>query len=283
MINNLISLNILKGFDIFKSNKQKNKEEHWVTINGKHILIGEDGEIKRGNIGQSKKRNNFNFDKRKNTSNKKDISYLPTFFQKVMPEKFWNKLGHYGNINFVSEKNTNFGPYFSSTNKIFLTKGKTYYDKCVFIHELGHSLHTKLKIVTSNFVSPEFDVIFKSFLDEFNSQPDEIKEQFKGLNKSTKKALIKHEKLFNSLKIKSPSNENNEDKFVFFTDVIEALTEGKYGAGHGKDYFKQGFNLKYQELFANTFQSYIEKNEYFDLIFPNSIKKINDFYNKILS
>jgi len=51
-----IANNINSSFtpDLKKAESKEGSGEKWITVHGKHILIGGDGEIKAGNIGQKK-------------------------------------------------------------------------------------------------------------------------------------------------------------------------------------------------------------------------------------
>ena len=90
MINHLVAENIAKAFNQPSMSKKAednlikkgdDKEEgHWVTVRGKHIHIGKDGQIDKGNIGQHKEDKKGGGEGKSgdesNKKNKKDSRYV---------------------------------------------------------------------------------------------------------------------------------------------------------------------------------------------------------------
>ena len=66
-----------------------------------------------------------------------------------------------------------------------------------------------------------------------------------------------------------------------YTDTIEALTKGKYGAGHGKAYFtKNGGAYRPMEWFAHASENYWVGNPIFKGEFPELYEQMMTYYKK---
>lgn len=139
----------------------------------------------------------------------------------------------------------------------------------ILAHEFGHAIHIQNNWITSNFVD---DIVLKSF--KKNKSIFLNSDNLSEFDPKNINALIKkYRPMFPEL-----SNDLFNESLVGMTDTIQALTNGKYGVGHGSDYFQLNSkrNAQYKEFMAHAFENKYFGNPVFEKLFPN-------IYNNMIS
>lgn len=210
---------------------------------------------------------------------------IPDYLLMLLPQKFFKILGIKPDITF---KNRYDSPYYHTVkNKIYLTKGYDYYNKVYYIHEMGHYFHYNTGLITDDHIDPAFQEVLHSFKSEFKQIPLCIRKKMKDYNIGGMHQMSnrKHRFLLEYIaKYFDLAPEEKDTKSGVFCDMIENITQGKYGMGHGRNYYRGEHNTTtaHCELFAHSLCIYFMGNEIVEYYFPKSVKLIKKYFNKIL-
>lgn len=215
-----------------------------------------------------------------NQSSKFEPKFLPPAFKSLLPKEFFDTLEKIPSIVFT--KNREYNSYYSITNKVYMSGNRDSYSQSIYIHELGHYYHTNKKIVTDKEIRTDFKNISNLIKHEYNTLPPHTRDFFEKLKKHGMKETGKFGKNVKMLKNSYPQIEGILDKFTIVCDIVEGLTEGKSGCGHGTRYWQslKALNGFEQELFAHGMQIHFQKNELFEKFFPKTHQQLEHFFNK---
>ena len=177
------------------------------------------------------------------------------------------------------------GSYISIQTAKYRKKGKEILERTI-AHEMGHAVHINRGWVTQTKKISEFDEdilrVFKKWERKFGVVSPE---ESRGLSFDQNMALAKvrsqlNDKLMEykkgywvrALRPKKYQNMSGalyRDRVTATADIVEALTKGSAGWGHGASYYaKIGGKLRYMEFVAHTFENYYVGNPIFKEIFP---------------
>lgn len=147
--------------------------------------------------------------------------------------------------------NTEPGSYFNPMdNEIVIGGGERaqneYYKKMIVLHEGGHAIHINKKIITEDYVSPEFNTFYEKLKDTLGRDGAVINAKLWELG-------------FSNVKKKT-----NTEKIGMLHDILGSITKGAYGAGHSLDYYLDG-NKPLMEIFAHSTTLARLENEFADI------------------
>ena len=199
---------------------------------------------------------------------------VPDYLYNLLPLEFYKKIGH-GNIVGTVGKNAyaNHNRYktYIPLNQI----ADNYDSKAVYIHELSHKFHYKLRIITNNYCDNKFINIYNNFIEEFNLLDEKTKLIFKVRNQ--REFDISFFKLEELVKFT-----NLHDKLVNFLYLIQAITYNEYGYGSQSDNYFDNIYARYRELFATLMSNLFLKNELIYYYFPKSVKIANKYLKNLV-
>lgn len=183
----------------------------------------------------------------------------------------------------------NDGSYISIQTAKYKKKGKEVFERAI-AHEMGHAVHINRGWVTLDKPIKDFDPdilrVFKKWEKKFGvvSREESIALSFEenmelaGIRSKLDNKLRAYKKGFWNPDLR-PEKYKNMDPFVYrdrvtaTADVVEALTKGSAGWGHGAGYYAQvGGKLRYMEFVAHVFENYYVGNPMFKEIFPELYK-----------
>jgi SPP1 gp7 family putative phage head morphogenesis protein len=155
------------------------------------------------------------------------------------------------------------------------TKNKTI-NKLILAHEYGHAIHnqrtwhfgTNIGVRETN---KKIEKVFNKWKKQFKKP-----EYYNKLNRE--ELQKKFSKLF----------KEQEDLFWEYEesiqDVIGALTNGKYGFGHSKTYYKRARNGgAISEFLAHGFENRFVGNPLFKEVYPELYKELNELLNDLIA
>ena len=278
---NIISKNILNSFF------EKGGEAHI-------------GEVREWKNGTYKKIANNNWKRVTKQDDDKKDTYGESLFapknissklKNALPDKFFESLGKKPDIRFYKTEDgvEGFGPYYhSKVNRIYLNKTETYFDKSVYVHELGHYYHTNKGIINDGHVDKKFKKeVFDVFKKDFDNLPISFKESLRDLNKGGLSKTIGNRRYFNLLEKTQKEfsdikdRKNTSSKWVVFQAMVESLTVGQYGMGHGRSYYKNSKGIENDEIFAHSMTIYWMGNEIVEKYFPNGVKSMKKYFDSL--
>ena len=183
----------------------------------------------------------------------------------------------------------NDGSYISIQTAKYKKKGKEVFERTI-AHEMGHAVHINRGWVTLDKPIKDFDPdilrVFKKWEKKFGVvSPEEtlglsfeenmrlagIRSKLDNKLKSYKKGYWNPD--LRPEKYKKMSGSTYRDRVTATADMVEALTKGSAGWGHGAGYFaKVGGKLRYMEFVAHVFENYYVGNPIFKEIFPELYK-----------
>ena len=183
----------------------------------------------------------------------------------------------------------NDGSYISIQTAKYKKKGKEVFERTI-AHEMGHAVHINRGWVTLDKPIKDFDPdilrVFKKWEKKFGVvSPEEtlglsFEENMRlaGIRSKLDNKLKEYKKGFWNPDLR-PEKYKNMDPFVYrdrvtaTADMVEALTKGSAGWGHGAGYYAQvGGKLRYMEFVAHVFENYYVGNPMFKEIFPELYK-----------
>lgn len=179
----------------------------------------------------------------------------------VLDPEFWKIMRDQPNLRIAKTGGAAYNP---GLNRVNLSKDtrytrSAYYREKVIYHEFGHAAH------------------FQRDLISFRKVDGRIKEAFEA-----SQALIrgKEQRLWDRIKKMTDTLRTKDSTFTFrgynrydilemlgaTSDTLAALTDGKYGAGHSRSYWRK--NTQYMEFFAHACENTYGGNMIFKVIFP---------------
>jgi len=183
----------------------------------------------------------------------------------------------------------NDGSYISIQTAKYKKRGKEVFERTI-AHEMGHAVHINRGWVTLDKPIKDFDPdilrVFKKWEKKFGvvSREESIALSFEenmelaGIRSKLDKKLKEYKKGFWNSDLR-PEKYKNMDSFVYrdrvtaAADMVEALTKGSAGWGHGAGYFaKAGGKLRHMEFVAHVFENYYVGNPMFKEILPELYK-----------
>jgi hypothetical protein len=185
------------------------------------------------------------------------------------------------------------GSYISMQTAKYRKKGKEILERAI-AHEMGHAVHINRGWVTMDKPIKDFDPdilrVFKKWERKFGVvSPEETL----GLSFEENMALARvRSQLADKLrkyrkgywdadlraeKYRKMDGNLYRDMVTATADIVEALTKGSAGWGHGSSYYaKVGGKLRYMEFVAHAFENYYVGNPIFKEIFPELYKDLID-------
>jgi hypothetical protein len=141
----------------------------------------------------------------------------------------------------------------------------------VIVHEYGHRTHFEKKYYRFGLTGPDNDPIHE---EQFQKAKEVVK---KGFDQTTN-WTIKEKKYFD--KFKGQYSENEVREFLCaYSDTIMSLTNGKFGYGHSKEYFrKKKGALQRMEFFSHASENYWLGNPVFEIEFPELHEFMLNYY-----
>lgn len=145
-------------------------------------------------------------------------------------------------------------------------------------HEFGHAIHYQNGWITRTNVD---EIVAKSFVEgrQIVWANESIASEF-----SYQQDL--YNKVWNKYRTKFPNLTDKQytKQLSSTADTIEALTDGKMGFGHGKEYYQTRKNSNFMEYAAHSFENKYVSNDFMKEIFPelynNMIKMLDDLILK---
>lgn len=159
-------------------------------------------------------------------------------------------------------------------------KDSKLYKPRVTIHEYAHRTHFEKKLIGYGFVSESVDKSFKQSKKIFNDliAKDRLKSiENRKISYNTTDADMLTFKY--SGKFEGFTDKDIYEFALAYSDTIASLTQGVFGGGHSKSYWKiKGF--REAEWFAHASENYWFGNPVFEAEFPELFKQMNDYYKK---
>lgn len=214
---------------------------------------------------------------------------IPEIKSKFKPKVFenWEINGKLDNAVFdlmkkeieITEKNG--GCYAKGTRTVNLsTKNPKWiksieYQERVIYHEIGHIIHAQNDIIhAGSYVSEQYKAHFSELKKIIKGNEAEISLKLKAL----KKTDVNNLEVFSKYGVKN-YNDLNEN-ILAVADSLEALTNGRYGWGHGKRYYSR-LGYKEAEMFAHSIENTFKVNKVFEEIMPEVYKKSIEYIKTI--
>jgi len=150
-----------------------------------------------------------------------------------------------------------------------------YYQERVVYHEIGHVIHVQNNIIQTGVgVSKEYSKHFSELKKIIKTSEREIHNSLVRLYNTEATNVAVFEKY-------GVKNLNDlQEKLGAVADSLEALTNGRYGWGHGKSYYSR-IGFKEAEMFAHSVENTFKANEVFAEIMPEVYKKSIEFIKNI--
>ena len=161
-----------------------------------------------------------------------------------------------------------------STSAPRWTKSIEYQERVIY-HEIGHVIHAQNDIIHAGlYVSDGYKAHFSELKKLIKGKESEIHLKCRELYKTGANDL----EVFAKYGVK---NYNDLiEKLGAVADSLEALTNGRYGWGHGKSYYSR-LGFKEAEMFAHSVENTFKVNEVFAEIMPEVYKKSIEFIKTI--
>lgn len=161
-----------------------------------------------------------------------------------------------------------------STNAPRWTKSIEYQERVIY-HEIGHVIHAQNDIIhAGTYVSEQYKLHFAELKKIIKGTENELHLKLKALRNTE----IDNLEIFTKYGVK---NQNDlKEKVLAVADSLEALTNGRYGWGHGASYYRK-FGMKEAEMFAHSVENTFKANEVFAEIMPEVYKKSIEFIKNI--
>jgi len=161
-----------------------------------------------------------------------------------------------------------------STNAPRWTKSIDYQERVIY-HEIGHVIHTQNDIIQVGLkVSDQYKAHFAELKKIIKGTESELHFKCRELYKTGVNDL----EVFAKYGVK---NHNDLiEKLGAVADSLEALTNGRFGWGHGKRYYSR-LGFKEAEMFAHSVENTFKINEVFAEIMPEVYKKSIEFIKNI--
>lgn len=151
------------------------------------------------------------------------------------------------------------------------------FQKKVVVHEYGHRTHFEKKIFR---YGEDQDPEHKA---EFEKSNKLLKDRIKKLNLGPSDfdpntIAYKYRGKFEGL-----TDRDLVELAGAYTDTIEALSKGKYGFGHGKEYFTQNKgSFRFMEWHVHAHENYFLGNPVFKAEFPELYDQMNDYLRELV-
>lgn len=154
------------------------------------------------------------------------------------------------------------------------TKSIDYQERVVY-HEIGHVIHAQNDIIhAGSYVSEEYKAHFSQLKKLIKGTESELHLKCRQLYKTGANDL----EVFAKYGVKNLNDLH--EKLGAVADSLEALTNGRYGWGHGKSYYSR-LGFKEAEMFAHSVENTFKANEIFAEIMPEVYKKSIEFIKTI--
>lgn len=144
-------------------------------------------------------------------------------------------------------------------------------------HEFGHAVHYQQGWITRKFVD---ETVAKSYVESRNIiwANESIAKEFSYQQDEFLKLWNKYRGQFPDL-----TDRQYMKQLTATADTIEALTEGRYGFGHGKEYYSDRANSKFMEYAAHSFENKYVGNSFMKKIFPDLHQKMIDMLDELIA
>lgn len=219
---------------------------------------------------------------------KKRLGEWYPVWEREIPDVVKKKMDYISQIEKVKKKKT---AYYSSGRKSIhmstYKPGTSFRSDGVLVHETGHHFHHETGLVRSGWsfssgTTGTYNDAWKAIrrnMDEVWNGPkgDEIR-AILGKNGKKNVTWVDTSKM-ERLAVKAGTDAANvrdyysaaRDLMGDFLDVIEALSNGDYGCGHGRKYYRQGNYYTHAEIAAHLFRTNIQTNPFIQHYFPDAV------------
>lgn len=131
----------------------------------------------------------------------------------------------------------------------------------VIYHELGHAAHYSRNLVTFKYVDPILDDVFKRCQAAITGNE-------KRINDEIMKILRQLESVPRDWEFKGLNRYDYVELLGAAADTLEALTKGRWGWGHGRNYYNKISNGDRMEWFAHASENRFMGNPVFQELMP---------------
>jgi SPP1 gp7 family putative phage head morphogenesis protein len=161
-----------------------------------------------------------------------------------------------------------------STSAPRWTKSIEYQERVIY-HEIGHVIRAQNDIIhAGSYISDGYKAHFSELKKIIKGTESEIHLKCKQLYRTEASDLAVFEKY-------GVKNLNDlQEKVGAVADSLEALTNGRYGWGHGKSYYSR-LGFKEAEMFAHSVENTFKANSIFEELMPEVYKKSIEFIKNI--